>query len=275
MIAVWVDALLEPLRLRFFVLALAASVLVLLAGAAVGFQVLVRHQAYLGQGIGQAMLAGVAFGAWWDLAPTLAAFAGALVASVVITALTKVRTTTPDAAIAVVATSAMAAGVAAMSVNRDRSVNVTNVLFGNVLGVTGAEVCVLAVVTGLAWAVAYMTGRLAALDALAPEVAVAHGVPVRRLELVRMVTLAATIAASVQVVGVTLVVAAIVFPAAVGVRCARMLAAIHAVAAAVAAVTAVAGLYLSYWTDVASGPAIVLTGTVGYMLAVAATTRSR
>jgi ABC-type Mn2+/Zn2+ transport system permease subunit len=257
----------EPYQLGFFVRGLITAVLVLIGGAMLGFGVLTRRTAYFGQGVSQAMLAGVALGASFSLGSTVSAFASALVAAALITLLARTGRIGTDAAIAVVSSAMFSGGVVVISSDRSRAVNLSNLLFGNVLGVTWTELAVLAVAVAGASLFSIRHGRQLALAAIAPQVATAHGVPLRRLELFRQLTLALVTAASVQVVGVTLVVAALVLPAAVGTVLTRTLGGAHVVAVTAACITGVAGLYVSYWFDLASGPAVVLTGTTLYLAA--------
>jgi ABC-type Mn2+/Zn2+ transport system permease subunit len=254
----------EPLASGFFVRGLAAAVLVMIGGAALGFGVLTRRYAYLGQGVSQSMLAGIAVGATVGAGATISAFAAAVVAAALISLLGRVRGLGPDAAVAVVASAAMSVGVAIISADRTRAVNLNNLLFGNVLGVTWNEVVILSVAVVAASTFTFTQGRRLALASIAPSVALAHGVNVRRIEMYRLVTLALVTAAAVQIVGVTLVVAALVLPAATAAVFTRTLGTAHTAAVACGVVVAVAGLYLSYWRDLASGPSVVIAGTVLY-----------
>jgi manganese/iron transport system permease protein len=265
-------SLFEPLQLQFFQLGLLAAVLTLLAGAGVGFTVVLRRETYFGQGVGQAMIAGVAVGTFFELPAAAAALAGSLAAAAMIAVLARFRRVESDTAIAVVASSAFALGVAVISSDRERGVNITNVLFGNVLGVTVADVATLALAALAAWGLALLAVRRLTLISAAPRVAVAHGVAVARLELARTVTLAGVTAAAVQVVGVTLVVVALVLPAATAALVARTLLGVHAVAASAAVLVGVVGMYVSYWSDIASGPAIVLTAAAVFSATLAFST---
>lgn len=258
----WVGVLTDPLALRFFVFGLLASALALLAGAAAGFGVVLRGESYLGQGIGQAMIAGVAVGSLLGAGVTPAAFAGAALAAICITLISRSKLLRVDTVIAVVSSTSFSLGVAVISSNRSSSVNITNVLFGNVLGVGGTDVLLLGLVALLAWGFAVFTTRRLTLAACAPSVAVAHRAGSARLGAARVLVLAVVVAASVQVVGVTLVVVALVFPAATASLTTRTLFASHLVAAVVACCAALIGMYVSYWADIASGPAIVRTATV-------------
>lgn len=255
----------EPLQHGFFVRALIAAVLVLAGASMLGFGILSRRYAYLGQGVSQSMLTGIAIGAFAGVNSTVAAFVAAVAAAALINRLGAVKGLGSDAAVAVVASAGLSLGVALISADRTRAVNLTNLLFGNVLGVTWPEVFTLAFAVTLAVVFSVIFGRRLALSALAPQVAAAHGVNVARLEMFRLVVIALVTSASVQVVGVTLVVAALVIPAATAALITSTLGAAHVAAGAIGAFTAVFGLFLSYWFDISSGPAVVLTGTGIYL----------
>jgi ABC-type Mn2+/Zn2+ transport system permease subunit len=257
----------EPLQTGFFVRGLFAAVLVTVAGAMLGFGVLTRRHAYLGQGVSQSMVAGVALGSFAGISPTVAAFLAALVAAALISRLGGVAGLGADAAVAVVASASMSIGVAVISSDRSRALNLNNLLFGNVLGVTWNELVLLAVAVVAASIFTLTQARRLALAAICAPVASAHGIAVRRLELQRLVTLSLITAAAVQIVGVTLVVAALVVPAAAAALFTRTLGGAHLLAALFSVIVAVFGLYLSYWYDLASGPSVVLTATALYTVA--------
>lgn len=256
----------EPLTTGFFLRGLVAALLVMAGGAVLGFGVLTKRHAYLGQGVSQSMLAGVAIGSIIGLNTTIAAFAAAAGSAAIISSLARVRGIGSDASVAIVASASMSIGVAIISADRSRAVNLNNLLFGNVLGVTWLEVVLLGFIVTLASIFALTQGRKLALASISPVVAQAHGVNVRRIELYRLLTLSMVTAGSVQIVGVTLVVASLVLPPAIASLFARTLGGTHLLAIWVAISIAVIGLYLSYWYNIASGPAVVISGTALYSL---------
>lgn len=257
----------DPLTLHFFQLGVLASLLVMLAGAGVGFSITLQREAYMGHGLGQAMLAGVAIGALYDLPVSIAAIIGSIIAAGTIKLMSRLTLVSADTAIAVVSSTAFATGVAVVSANRERGTNITNILFGNVLGVSPSDIATITVAALSSWMFAWSSARRYIATAASRRVAVAHGIPVARLEILRTATVAVVVATSVQVVGVSLAVVSLVFPAAIASAVSRTVAGIHAVAAASAALIAVVGMYISYWFDLASGPAIVLTATATWVLA--------
>jgi manganese/iron transport system permease protein len=262
-----IDWLTEPFALEFMQRALAASLIVGVVCSVLGCFVVLRSMAFLGDALAHAILPGVAIA--YLLGTNLVA--GALVAALVVAFgigfFSRGGVVREDTAIGILFAAALSLGVLLISTVRTYATDLTHILFGNVLGVTGADLwltgalaaVVLVVLLGL-----YKEFVLAAFD---PVLAHTLG---RRPELMRslmLVLLALTIVVSLQTVGVGLVAAMLVTPAATASLLTRRLPAMMAVAALVGVLSSVTGLYVSYYLDVASGAAIVLAATVLFVAA--------
>jgi manganese/iron transport system permease protein len=262
-----IDWLTEPFALEFMQRALAASLIVGVVCSVLGCFVVLRSMAFLGDALAHAILPGVAIA--YLLGTNLVA--GALVAALVVAFgigfFSRGGVVREDTAIGILFAAALSLGVLLISTVRTYATDLTHILFGNVLGVTGADLwltgalaaVVLVVLLGL-----YKEFVLAAFD---PVLAHTLG---RRPELMRslmLVLLALTIVVSLQTVGVGLVAAMLVTPAATASLLTRRLPTMMAVSAAIGALSSVVGLYLSYYLDVASGAAIVLTATALFVVA--------
>lgn len=260
-----ISLFIEPLSNTFFIRGMISAIFVMIGGAILGFGVITRRYSYLGQGVSQSMLAGVAVGSLVGASPTLSAFFAAIIAAILISQLGGVRGLGSDASVAIVASSAMSVGVIIISADRSRAVNLNNLLFGNILGVNWIEVVILGTSILVAIVFTLVQSRRLALCAISPVVAEAHGINVKRLEIIRLITLSLVTAAAVQIVGVTLVVAALVIPTAAASLMTRTLGSLHVLSSIFAVVLGVLGLYISYWFNLASGPSVVVTGTVLYI----------
>jgi manganese/iron transport system permease protein len=265
-----VNLILDPLGYEFFPRALLAAVLVMLLGALAGPGVRARRQVYLGQGVSQSMLVGVAAAAVGGASGVMAAALAACAAAAFVTLLSRRMET--DVAIATVSGLLLSLGVTVLSVRRDRAVNVSNLLFGNVLGVSWGDVVALAAVAVLTGGFFVLSARRLALLGVSREVARAHGVRVGTLEAAQTVAVSVAVAAFVQVAGTLLAVSALVLPTAVAHVLCRSVRGVHTVGAMVAVAAATVGLYASYWWDIPSGPAITITATL-ILLAVLALPR--
>lgn len=265
------DLLLEPLRYSFMLRGLVAVILVGLTSAVVGSYVVLRRMAFFGDALAHAILPGVAIGYivgggergvlfWWGLL-------AAVVTSVAIGAVTRGGQVKEDAAIGIIFAGMFALGIAIMSTARSYAVDLAHFLFGNVLGVasadlvrTGAVAFVVLVVTALF----YKEFLLLSFDS---TLAITLRLPVRFLDNLLLILVAVTIVASLQTVGVALMVAMLVAPATTGYLLARRLPGMMAVASVVGAASGVVGLYLSYYIRIASGAAIVLVSIGAFLVA--------
>lgn len=262
-----VDLIVEPLKLGFFVNGLLAAALAFSACALFGLPVLLRQEAYFAQGVGQSMIAGAALAAWVGFVSAPMAFASAVVAALLVGLVSKRAFVSASSATAIVSCAMLALGVALISADRERSVNVSNVLFGNVLGVSPGDLALLAACTAASALFVGIFGRRMFMGASSAMVASVHGERGRFLEQFRLVLLAVVVAASVQVVGVSLVVSALVFPVLIVAPYVRSLRAMLLLPPLVGATIGAVGMYVSYYMDLPSGPAMVLTATVAFAAA--------
>ena len=262
-----VNLVVDPLGLGFFVNGLLAAVLAFTACAMFGLPVLLRQEAYFAQGVGQSMVAGSALAAWVGFASVPMAFVSAVCAALLVGLVSRRAFVSASSATAIVSCAMLAFGVALISADRERSVNVSNVLFGNVLGVSSGDLVLLAVCAVVSALFVGFFGRRMFLGASSAMVASVHGERGRLLEQSRLVLLALVVAASAQVVGVSLVVSALVFPVLIVAPYVRSLRAMLLLPPLVGATIGTLGMYVSYYVDLPSGPAMVLTATLMFAVA--------
>jgi ABC-type Mn2+/Zn2+ transport system permease subunit len=262
--------LVEPLQYAFFGRALLAGVLIGAMCGALSVFVVLRRMSYIGHGLAHAVLGGVAVGVAFGADLYVGALASTILAAVLIDRVTRRRGLHADAAIGIVTTAIFAFGVGTLAVVPTR-VNLEALLFGNILGVAATDLWVAGAVGA-----AFLVLLLARYKALVfvtfdPEVARVHGIRVERIELLFSLLTAAVVVASVRVLGVLLIAAAVVIPAAVARLVTRSFGAMLALATLLGVVSSLVGLYLSFHVDVPSGPTIVLTGAAVFAITFAAT----
>ncbi|MFA4965011.1 MAG: metal ABC transporter permease, partial [Thermoleophilia bacterium] len=243
----------EPFTLEFMQRALAASLIVGVLCSVLGCFVVLRAMAFLGDALAHAVLPGVAIA--YLLGANL--LAGALVAALVVALgiglFSRHGAVKEDTAIGILFAAALALGVVLISTVHSYATDLTHILFGNVLGVSASDLWltgVLALVVLATVLLLYKEFLLASFDPV-----LAHTLRLRPelLRYVMLVLLALTVVVSLQTVGVGLVAAMLVTPAASAYLLTRRLPAMMAVAALIGAASSVAGLYVSYYLDVASG----------------------
>ena len=261
------DWLLEPLGSPIIVRALLASAMVGIVCAVVGTYVVLRGIAFIGDAIAHAGFPGVVVAYLMGIPLYLGAAVAAVGTALTIGVVTRRAGIRQDTAIGVLFAGTFAFGVFLFSAIEGYVADLFGFLFGNVLAIGPADLVTLLVLGGgviLTVALLWKELLYATFDPLG---AAASGIKVERLEYLFLTLVALTIVVSLQAVGIILVVAMLVTPAAtaqlLAVRFTRMM----LLAALVGVLSAVIGLYASYYLDVASGATIVLVETLAFALA--------
>ena len=257
----------EPFAFGFMQRALVASVIVGVVCAVIGCYIVLRSMAFLGDALAHAILPGVAVAYLVGANLLAGALAAGVIVAVGISFVTKAGTIREDTAIGIFFAAALALGVVLISTTGGYAVDLTHVLFGNVLGVSGTDLWIsggLALVVLLAIVLLYRQLLVVSFD---PVFGRTLGLRTHALRTGLFLMLAATIVVSLRTVGVALVAAMLVTPPAAAYLLTRRLPAMMAVSALIGVVSAVGGLYLSYYLDVASGGAMVLVATAIFVLA--------
>jgi manganese/iron transport system permease protein len=263
------DLVLAPLGDAFFIRALVALVLVGVVCAVVGTYVVLRGIAFIGDAISHAAFPGVVAAYLLQVPFYLGAAVAAVSTALAIGYVTKRSGLRQDTAIGVLFAGTFALGVFLFSSIQGYVADLFSFLFGNVLAIGTTDLVALVVLGGgVLLAVAFLWKELlyATFDPLG---AAASGINVDRLEYVFLALVALTIVVSLQAVGIILVVAMLVTPAATAQLLTVRFTRVMLLAAVIGIASAVAGLYLSYWLDAASGATIVLVQTGAFLVALA------
>ena len=258
------EFLLSPLQYGFMVRGLLAAITVGIVCAVLGTYVVLRGMAFFGDALAHAILPGVAI-AYLLGGPQGPLFWGGLIAGITtalgIGAITKSGQVREDTAIGVLFAAMFALGVALISTTRNFSLDLTHFLFGNVLGVSVSDLVRTASFGGLVLLLVAAFYKEFLVISFDPVLASILRLPAEFFRYLLFVMLAVTVVIALQTVGVALMVAMLVTPAATASLLTRRLPMMMAVAAAVGALSSIIGLYLSYYISVASGAAIVLVCT--------------
>ncbi|SDQ43784.1 metal ABC transporter permease [Microbacterium sp. cf332] len=260
-----IDILLEPLQYEFMLRALSATAIAAIVCALLSCWLVLIGWSLMGDAVSHAVLPGVV------LAYVLGApFAiGALIFGFLAVALIGIIRGTSrvkeDAAIGIVFTTLFALGLVLISVTPSQT-DLNHILFGNVLGVSTADLVQIAVLAAVAFAVLFVKRRDLTLFAFDPIHTFAIGLSPRLLSGLLLGVLALTAVVALQVVGVVLVVAMLIIPGATAHlltdRFGRML----VIAPTLSAVSSIVGIYLSYWVDASSGGLVVLVQGVVFAI---------
>mgnify|MGYP000898601025 CR=1 FL=1 len=262
-----IDWLSEPFVLGFMQRALIASVIVGVVCAVIGCYVILRSMAFLGDALAHAILPGVAVAYLVGVNLLAGALVAGLLVAFGISFVSRAGTIKEDTAIGIFFAAALALGVVLISTMNTYAVDLTHILFGNVLGVTRTDLWISG---GLALAVLVVIGLLykqLLVVSFDPILGRTLGLNTYVLRTGLFLMLAVTIVVSLRTVGVALVAAMLITPPATAYLLTRRLPSMMAVSALVGVVSAVAGLYVSYYLNVASGGAMVLVATGIFLVA--------
>ncbi len=252
------DVLLQPFQFEFFRNGTIAAILVGGLCGLLGVYIVLRGMSYIGHGLSHAIFGGavVAFVMTWNF--YIGAGLWGFLAAVLINQTTRRTKIGADAAIGVITTASFAIGVALISRYRRFTRSFDAALFGNILGVSTQDVLVVAGVTAMVLVIVFFLYKQLLFTTFDAEVAHIYGVKTEWVDTFFSLILAAALIASMQILGVTLIAAALVIPA----ISARLLTdSFHRMillSSLIGALTGFLGMYLSYYVDIASGATIVL-----------------
>lgn len=228
----------------------------------IGVYVVLKGMSYIGHGLSHAIFGGFAASSLLGVNIALGAGVWGVGSALLINRITRRRLIGADAAIGVITTGSFALGLALFAFFGGRGQNFDAALFGSVLGVGRDDVWIVIAVSLAATAVVVLNYRQLLFTTFDPDVAQASGVNTARTETILMVVLSASILATMQVLGVTLIAASLIIPAAVARILTHSFARMVILAPVIGAGTGFVGMNASYHIDVQSGPTIVLVGTL-------------
>ena len=256
-----IDAIVEPLRYEFFVRALIASTLVGVICAVVGTFVVLKGISFIGDGISHAAFPGIVAAFILQVPFYLGAAVAAVATALAIGFVSRRGFLRMDTAIGVLFAGTFAFGVFLFSTIRGYVADLFGFLLGNVLAINTSDLFALAVLGVIVLAIVSALWKELLYATFDPLGAEASGIPVARLEYLLLALIALAIVVSLQAVGIILVVAMLVTPAATAQLLTTRFGRLMRLAMVLGVVSSIAGLYLSFWLDAASGATIVLVQT--------------
>jgi manganese/iron transport system permease protein len=264
-----------PLEFEFMRRALVASVLVGALCAVVGAFVVLKGLAFIGDALAHASFAGVAVALVGGTNVYAGGAMAAIFAALSIAFITQRARVRADTAIGVVFVGMLSFGVLVMSRLRNYSASIFEFLFGNVLAVGPDDLWLILVGGGLIIAVVIVLYKELLFVAFDPTMAAGAGIPVRFYDTLLLVLLAVTATLCMRALGIVLVAAMLVTPAATAFLFVKRLHHQMLLGAAIAVCTSVVGLYVSFYGNFASGASIVLVSVAVFLVALLVSPRTR
>jgi ABC-type Mn2+/Zn2+ transport system permease subunit len=260
LIEVW-ENISEPLQYSFMVRALIVSVLVGVTCAVLGSYVVMRGLAFMGDALAHAVLPGVVIALLIGFSPFAGAAAVGIAVAIAIGYLTRRTGLSEDTTIGILFAGLFALGITILSASDGLSVNLEDLLLGQVLGVSTTDVYVTLGMAVLVLGILTFFHKELVFTSFDPVGAEVIGIPTKFLSYLLLVLLALVIVIALQAVGLILVMAMLVTPAATAFLLVRRFMPMMVVGGVLGGVSAIVGLYLSFYFNIPSGAAMVLVAT--------------
>lgn len=259
-------SLLVPFEYEFFRNGFIAAVIVGALCGFIGVYVVLRRMSYIGHGLSHALFGGAVLSYVVNINFFVGAGLWSLIAAYLIHRISHRRWVGADAAIGVVTTSSFALGVAIVSTYRTFTRNIEAALFGNILGITAADLWIVTAISFVVFVALLIMRRQLLFVTFDPEVASSYGIAAGRTDLLFVLLLAVTVLASTRILGVTLVAAAMVIPPVIGRYLTKRFHTLLMVSPLIGVLCSAVGMYLSFYLDLSSAATIVLTAAALFMI---------
>ncbi|BCF86203.1 membrane protein [Rhodococcus qingshengii] len=260
-----VELLLDPLQYGFMVRALAVAVVAAVVCAVLSCWLVLIGWSLMGDAVSHAVLPGVVLAYVVGAPFAIGALIFGLIAVALIGLIRNTSRVKEDAAIGIVFTTLFAFGLVLISVTPSQT-DLNHIIFGNLLGVSSSDLLQVAILGALALSILLIKRRDLTLFAFDPIHANAIGLSPKRLGALLLGVLALTSVVALQAVGVVLVVAMLIIPGATAYLLTDKFSRMLVIAPVVSAVCAIAGIYVSYYLDTASGGMVVMTQGIVFAL---------
>ena len=264
------DLLLAPFHYDFMQRAFITALLVGGLCSTLGTYVVLRKLSFIGDGVAHASFAGIVIAYIRGVNFELGAAVVAILTALGIGYINRRGRVSLDTAIGVLFTGVFALGVFLMSRIKTSTVDLQDFLFGNILGVGPGDLWIDIALAAVVGAAVIWNFRALLFVAFDPTVARASGLPVVFIDSMLLVLLALTIVISLESIGIILVAALLVTPAAAAAQVTRRFVPMLVTSTAIGVGSCVGGLYLSYYAGAASGATIVLVATAAFFVMLAA-----
>ena len=264
-----IDFIVGPFQYGFMVRALIVSVLVGVMCPVLGAYVITRGRAFMGDALAHSVLPAMVVAFLLGISPFFAAVPAGIVIALLMGSVARRTGISEDTSIGIIFAGMFALGLVMLSTSNNITVNIEDLLLGQVLGVSQTDVFVSLGLTALVIAGLYAFHRQLVYTTFDPVGAKVVGIRTGLIEYVLLALLALVIVIGIQAAGIVLVMAMLITPAAAAYLIAKRFTGVMIIGALIGALSAVAGLYLSFHADLPSGPSMALVATGIFAVAAA------
>lgn len=259
----------ELLALPFFQRALLVGIILGALMAVLGVFVVLRKMSFFSDAIGHSALTGIALGLLLNFSPSLGALVFALLVALAISIIRSTTKLSIDTLLGVLFPASVALGVIIVTLTPGYQADLISFLFGNILTVTTTDMVISIIMSAIVIAAMIWAGKGFVEILFDQSLAKAEGIPVARYELIFLLLLAAVIALAIKFVGIVLVTALLIIPAASAQNVARSLSSMFWISTVFSLIAIIVGMIASAFLRSPSGPTIVLTCVILFVLSLA------
>lgn len=254
---------------EFLILAAVCGIGVALVAGPLGAFMVWRRMAYFGDTLAHAALMGAAIGVMLEVQPLFAVLVSSLLLALLLVVLQSQKQLANDTMLGILSHSTLALGLVFASVVADQRIDLWAILFGDLLTVTLTDIAVIYAVAAVVLAVLWRFWRKLIFATLDENLAQVEGLATDKLRLLLMGLIALVVALAMKVVGVLLITALLIIPAATSRRFSASPEAMAVGASGLGVLAVLTGLTASFIWDVPTGPAIVLSASSFFALGLA------
>lgn len=258
----------------FLLYALLCGLGVALVAGPLGAFVVWRRMAYFGDTLAHSALLGAALGVMLQVHPLLAVMISSLVLALLLVILQTQEQLANDTLLGILSHGTLALGLVCAGLLADTRIDLWALLFGDLLTASRSDLFVIYAAAILVLLVLWVFWRPLLFATLDETLAQVEGIAIAKLRLLLMALIALVVALAMKVVGVLLITALLIIPAATSRRFSRSPEGMAAGAAVLGMVSVAAGLGLSYWIDSPAGPSIVLAASLLFACSLVVPTRT-
>ncbi len=262
-----IDYIFGPFQYSFMVRALIVSVLVGVMCPVLGAYVITRGRAFMGDALAHSVLPGMVIAFMLGISPFFAAVPAGILIALLMGSVSRRTGISEDTSIGIIFAGMFALGLVMLSKAANVTVNIEDLLLGQVLGVSQTDVFISLALTAVVMVGLYAFHRQLVYTTFDPVGAAVVGIRTAPIEYVLLALLALVVVIGIQAAGIVLVMAMLITPAATAYLLARRFVGVMVIGALIGAISAVTGLYFSFYADLPSGPAMALIATIIFGLA--------
>ena len=265
MTSIW-DIFVEPLSFEFMRNAIATGILIGILSAVVGSYLIVQQMGMISGVISHAVLPGLSIAFFLDINLSIGAFIAGVVSAISVATIKTRSRIKVDAAMALTLSTFMGLGVILITLLKTNQVDLTHILFGDILSVRNSDITQTLIITIIILLLTKLFYQELLFYTFDPLGAQASGLPVKTIYFGLICAITLTIVASMQTLGILLVISLLVGPAITAYLLVKELHQMMIMGAFLGMFSSVVGMYISYYQDVPSGAAIVLVISCLFLL---------